>query len=372
MSTIQIGHGLIYVLDRLISEYIILHNISVEFVHIATEAHMFDKLMKAIPVISLIILISILLGCTHEYPPFDEYEAVGFVPVDSVKYGMLYMNNGRLFALYDTTSYYNRWSFLREYDLHDPPVPVLENSSSLFLPPSLGYRCSQDSFVFFEESYYDLLILNLNTLETHDLYLGYHAQDVAHREHFLFISTYDGLRVLDISNLPEYLEVFNDSVGRSGAFFALRDTILIDIYQSTGHYRAKFWNIKNAENPQLIYEEELPGIENLRDVALTDQYIILFDHYTIYRYNHCMYDSLVYEDMLYLNQGYSSQKTTDFDIILAYGNYFELIEITDFSTQQITVSGDWYYQILSLETFEGMIYLLIRKQGIYVLQWRES
>jgi hypothetical protein len=85
-----------------------------------------------------------------------------------------------------------------------------------------------------------------------------------------------------------------------------------------------------------------------------------------------MYDSLVYEDMLYLNQNYSSQRTSDLHIILAYGDHIELIGITDFSTQQISISGDWYYQILSLEIFEETIYLLVRKQGIYVLQRRES
>jgi len=336
------------------------------------EAHMFDKLKKPIPIISFIILISIVLGCKREYPPFEEYEVIGFVPVDSVISGMLFVNNDRLFALYDTTWNYNRWSFFREYDLHDPPIPVLDNSASLILPPSLGYRGHQDSLVFFYDSYYYLLILNLHTLEVHSLHLGYHAQDVAHREHFLFISTSSGLRVLDISTLPEYVEVFNDSIGRSGAFLALRDTILIDMHQYTDHYRAKLWNIKNAENPQLIFEGELPGINNLRDIALTDRYVVLFDPYTIYRYNHCMYDSLVYEDMLYSNQNYSSQKTTDLQIVLAYGLYIELIDISDFSTQQIVISGDWYYQILSLETFDETIYLLVRKQGVYVLQRRES
>ncbi len=333
---------------------------------------MFGKMRTSVQLISLLTLLFIILGCKHEYPPFADYEVVGFAPVDSVMYGMLFVDGECLFALYDTTGAYNRWSMLREYDLQDPTNLILQNTQSLYLPPNSTFKNYQDSLVFFQASYYNYVILNLNAYEFHTLHFEYNVLDIAHKEHFLFVSTYEGLRVLDISNLPDYVEVFNDSINRYGAFLILRDTVLIDIHHFSGNYRAKIWNVKNPENPQIIYEVELPNIHSLTDIALSNQYIIMFDPYTIYRYNHHMYDSLVYEDMLYLNQNYSSQRTSDLHIILAYGDHIELIGITDFSTQQISISGDWYYQILSLEIFEETIYLLVRKQGIYVLQRRES
>ncbi|MDH4211293.1 MAG: hypothetical protein OEV79_07575 [candidate division WOR-3 bacterium] len=336
---------------------------------------MYVKIRPAIPMISLLILILVIINCKHEYPPFDEYEVVGFVPVDSVTYGMLFANGERLFALYDTTFNYNPGPLLREYSLQDPTNPTLQNVELLYLPPSLIFRKHQDSLVFYRMSYYDLLILNLNTLETHSLYLGYNVQDIVHREHFLFVSTYDGLRVLDISNLPDYVEVFNDSIYRYGAFLTLRDTILLDMYESNDHYRAKMWNIKNAENPQIIFEGELPGVYYLAyGPAMTEQYIIIFDHYAVHRYRHDTYDTLIYEDMLYIDQSYSSPKTSDSLIYLLYqGNRIGIIQMDDFDAEQITISGDyWNYQMLSFEIFEETIYVLVRRQGIHILQRRAS
>jgi hypothetical protein len=363
------------VIDKQASEYIIPHNISVEFVKIIAEVHMLCKLKKTIPVISLISLFFIVIGCKHEYPPFEEYEVVGFVPVDSVMYGMLFVNGERLFALYDTTYNYNPGPLLREYNIQGPTNPALQNVELLDLPPSLIFRKHQDSLVFYRMSYYDLLVLNLNTLETHGLYLGYNVQDIVHREHFLVVSTYDGLRVLDISNLPNYVEVFNDSISRYGASLTLRDTILLDMYESNDHYRAKMWNIRNPQNPQIIFEGELPGVYYLAyGSAMTEQYIIIFDHYAVHRYRHDTYDTLIYEDMLYIDQSYSSPKTSDSFIYLLYqGNRIGIIQMDDFDAEQIKISGDyWNYQMLSFEIFEETIYVLVRRQGIYVLQRRAS
>ena len=337
---------------------------------------MFDNLKKPIPLISLIILVSILIGCKHEYPPFEEYEVVGFVPLDSVMYGILFVNGERLFALCDTTHVQNQWSLLREYDLQDPANPVLQNTEWLSFTPGWVYRDYQDSLVFFGKSYYgmyNLMILNLNTDNVRTLLVEYGIQDLACKDHFLFVSTYNGLRVLDITQLPEYTEVFNDSISRAYAFLELRDTILIDTYYDYQNYRAKFWNVENPENPLLIYDGILPYIGYVsKDIGLTDEHLLLFDYSAIQRYRHDMYDTLIYEEELYISYTPTHQKTSDSLIYLSDPDRIEIIKIDDFESAKITICSDWYYQFLSFEIFEEMIYVLVREEGIYVLQRRAS
>lgn len=332
---------------------------------------MCDKLKKITPAILLIIL-TCTIGCKHEYPPFDGYEVVGFTPIDSVHHGLLFVNDGRLFALYDTTGTYYQWSLLREYDLQDPTSPTLQSTESLSFPPSLTFRYFQENLVFFTQAYYDLLIFNLNTLETHNIYLGYYVQDIAFKDHFLLVTSYDGLRVLDLSNLPEYVEVFNDSIYRYGAFLYLRDTVLLDMHKFNDYYRAKIWNVREPDNPEIIYEDELPNVHTVRDVSMTDEYVILFGEYAIQRYRHDMYDTLLYEEDFYINYSPSEKKTSDSLIYLSYAGRIEVIGIDDFESEQITISDDWYHQILSFEIYDERIYVLVKNQGIYTLQRRAS
>lgn len=334
---------------------------------------MYSKTKTAVFAVSLLIILLTVIGCKHEYPPFEEYEVVGFVPVDSVMYGLLFVNGERLFALYDTTGHYNPGTTLGEYSLQDPTNPVLQNLESISLPPIVGFMKHQDSLAFFYHTTYGLLILNLNTLETHSLELGYHVNDIVHYEHSLVVSTYDGLRILDISNLPEYFEIFNDSIYRYDATLALRDSILLDVLLYNGPYKAKIWNIRNPENPEIICEGELPNVQYLSPgSAMTDQYVILFDYYAIRRYRHEIYDTLIYEDIIFLNQSPTNVKTSDSLIYLSsYGNGITIIRMNDFDAEQINIKvSPWNYGVISIDIFEETIYALVRKQGIYVLQRR--
>ncbi len=290
-------------------------------------------------------------------------------------YGMLFVNGERLFALYDTTGHYNPGTMLVEYSLQDPARPVQQNLGSSSLSPYLNFVKHQDNLVFFYDALLDLVILNLNTLETHTLDLEYPVHDIVHTGDFLVVSTYHGLRILDISNLPEYVEVFRDSIYRYEATLALKDTILLDVFLYNNPYQAKIWNITNPENPEVIYEGELPDIQQLRrGSAITDQYAILLDYYSIRRYRHEMYDTLVYEDVLFLDLTTDDLETSDSLIyVFSLGQRIEIVRIDDFDADPLTAcEGYWDFQMISFEVFEENIYILVRRRGIYVLQRRAS
>ena len=60
------------------------------------------------------------------------------------------------------------------------------------------------------------------------------------------------MRIWDITNLPNYTEVFNDSIHRWNGCISCIDTILFETYDHYGENEFKFWNIKNPDQPQMI------------------------------------------------------------------------------------------------------------------------
>lgn len=318
-------------------------------------------------ILSLLFYLTVT-GCKQEYPPFDEYQVVGFVGIDALQRGILFINGDRLFALYDTSDY-TRWSILREYDLQSPTEPALLSAESMPVIPAQYVVTHQDSFVFFERLNYTYNILNLTTREFYSFNTGYSVHDFAQKDDFLFVSANDGLHVWDISNLPQYVEVFNDTALRSNAFLRLRDTILLDIYYAYDGYRMKIWNVTSPENPLITSVSELPDqIWGLRDVAITSRYFIWFETDQISRYRHVSYDSLVYEDAIYLDRYFYEKETSDSLICLSFGSQLEIVSIADFSV----VIEDHDGNILSIEMFDDTIYVLIAGHGIYVIQRRTS
>jgi hypothetical protein len=318
-----------------------------------------------------ILLCIMITGCVKEYPPFDEYQVVGFAPVDSVRYGRLFLASHRLYVLYDT-SYYNRWNLMREYDISNPLTPQLISFEELTMPLRAYYLNSQDTLVFFQSYYSGLIIFNLSTRESHFLDLDPGIYDIAYAQSYLFINGYAGFRVLDISSLPNYVEVFNDSVAHYGGFIELRDTILLEVYRDNS-YRYKFWNVANPTQPQIILEGELPNQPNDIDyVGLTEQYVICLDYAALYVYRYDLNDSLVYEEAMYLDYNPDNQAVTDSLIYLADYEHIEIIRIDDFTAQQIGI-GEGYYSnegILSMGILGERIYVLIRNTGLHVYERR--
>lgn len=318
----------------------------------------------------LLITCALSTYCTPEYPPFGEYQVVGFTPIDSVEHGDLFVSGNRLFALYDVL-YYNQWSRVCEYDLADPTQPELVSAEE-FDPMTISYVIGyQDSLVFLLCYYYlDLYVFNLNTREPYLLDVEYNVYDVAHKTDYLLVSTYDGFRVLDISNLPNYTEVFIDSGYRSSGYLSLRDTILLEVYWGS-EYKFKFWNIADPEQPQIISQGSMPDQRHpIYDIHLTDQFIISFDHEALHRYRYGPYDSLTYEDAFYFSHYYNDTRASDSLIYLAFLDHIEVVRIDDFTSQCIFFSkfgGDY---AISMEVFDGRIYGLVRDRGIQVYERR--
>lgn len=328
-----------------------------------------NRIVNVIVVISFSILTSLaIVGCMREYPPFDEYQVAGFVPIDALQQGELFITGDRLFALYDTL-HYNRWSLLREYDISDPVNLQLLSTEELS-PPLEYYFDYQDSLAFFQMHYHNLVIFNLNARESHTLTPDYSIFDIAHSQHYLFVSGHGGFRVWDISNLPSYIEVFNDSIAHYSGFVVLRDTILLEIYREVD-YRFKFWNVKNPEQPQVIGQGDLPNSPNqLYYIGMTDQFIICFASGVIHRYQYDLPDSLIYEDALYLDFSYYRQRTSDSLIYVADHMHLDIIRVDDFSAQQIGVVDSYNQEIAAMEILGGRIYVMCRNKGILVYERR--
>jgi hypothetical protein len=317
---------------------------------------------------SLLLCLTII-DCVKEYPPFDEYQVVGFAPIDTIGYGRLFLTGERLYTLYDKF-YSSQWSLMREYDISDPANPQLISAESLTPTLYTYYISHQDTLVFRRSYYHDLIVFNLSTRESYSLDLDYNVYSAAYSQHYLFVSGYGGFRVLDISDLPNYVEIFNDSIAHYAGLVVLRDTILLEIFHESG-YRFKFWNVADPAQPQVIIEGELPNpLNQINDVGLTNQFVICFDYSALYLYCYDLNDSLVYEDAMYLDFNYSNQTVSDSLIYIADYQHVEIIRIDDFTTHRIGIGDSYTDGILSMGILDERIYVLIRNKGIQVYDRR--
>ncbi len=317
------------------------------------------------------ILCLLIISCQKEYPPFDEYQVVGFTPIDSVMSGVLFVSNDKLYALYDTV-YSSRWSRIREYDISNPTRPVLLSEQEIESISESYIIEPEDSLVFMLHS--DLLILNLNTKTTELLDVP-NTYDIEYMDGFLFMSSYDGLVVWDISALPNYTEVFNESLYHAPGFVTREDTVLLEMYQDAD-YIFKFWNIRDPAQPQVIAQGVMPPQPfNVNSIEMLGNKVFSFRwNYAVYRFSYVSYDSLIYEDVLF--KEYSPYyRLLDSLIYLSgyYANYFYVINASDFDAQQqVTVHGPYYNRILSIETFAEKVYVLVRNKGIEIYERREQ
>jgi hypothetical protein len=218
-----------------------------------------------------------------------------------------------------------------------------------------------------------LFILNLNTYESYRIDVQATVHDVAYADNFLFMSTYDGFRIWDISNLPSNFEVFSDSVYRSAGHLTLRDTILIEIYRD-GDYKYKFWNISSPTQPQVIVQGDLyHTIYSINRISMTDQYVFCFDYSdAVYRLAYAPNDSLRYRGMLY--EDYNDYDIADSLIYLINYDRFITVNVDDLSTHVTLINpwGQYTGSIIAVETYQDRLYLLVRNKGIEIYKRREQ
>ena len=318
-----------------------------------------------------IITLFVIIGCQHEHPPMSEYQVVGYVPIDSVRYGKLFISGNSLFVLYDTT-YNNYWTKMKEYDLSNPLEPILINTDDLDPINHYYYITYQDSFIFFHNSYDYLQIFNLHTLQSVNIDTDYYINSLVYKNNHVFISSYSGLRIWDITNLPNYTEVFNDSIHRWNGCISYIDTILFETYDHYGENEFKFWNIKNPDQPQMITQGDF-SYDFFR-IDITDQFIIGFIYELIYRFTYDFSDSLVLDEIVYIDYYQEEPKVSDSLIYLTTYDQLCVIAIDDFDEKWIIdVIRDnyYYYSFLSCEIYDNKIYVIVRDKGIYIYERRE-
>lgn len=326
-------------------------------------------------ILAVIIALFVIIGCQHEYPPMSEYQVVGYIPIDSVKYGKLFISGNSLFALYDTT-YNNYWTKMREYDLSDSLEPTLINTDDLEPINPHYYITHQDSFVFFNYNYNNLQILNLHTLQSVVISIDYNIKALAYQNNFLFISTNYGLIIWDITDLENYIEIYNenDSLYRWRECMVLRDTILFELYNGSEN-KFKFWNIEDPHQPQIITQGDFPY--EFSGVGITAQFIIGFDYTSIYRFKYDFSDSLIFEESCSFDYYQNEHKVSDSLIYLLFHDCLKIIKINDFDEQWIislrceNYYYYYYYSPLSQEIYNNKIYLF-SKRGIHIFERRES
>ncbi len=318
-----------------------------------------------------IITLFVIIGCQHEHPPMSEYQVVGYVPIDSVRYGKLFISGNSLFVLYDTT-YNNYWTKMKEYDLSNPLEPILLNTDDLDPINHYYYITYQDSFIFFHDSYDYLQIFNLHTLQSVNIDIDYYINSLVYKNNHVFISSYSGLRIWDITNLPNYTEVFNDSIHRWNGCISYIDTILFETYDHYGENEFKFWNIKNPDQPQMITQGNFSYDFFRTDI--TDQFIIGFSYESIYRFTYDFSDSLVLDEIDYIDYYQEEPKVSDSLIYLTTYDQLCIIAIDDFDEKWIINIIDYdyhYYSFLSCEIYDNKIYVIVRDKGIYIYERRE-
>lgn len=264
---------------------------------------------------------------------------------------------------------------MREYDLSNPLEPTLINTDDLEPINPHYYITYQDSFIFFHDSYDYLQIFNLHTLQSVNIDIDYYINSLVYKNNHVFISSYSGLRIWDITNLPNYTEVFNDSIHRWNGCISYIDTILFETYDHYGENEFKFWNIKNPDQPQMITQGDFSYDFFRTDI--TDQFIIGFSYELIYRFKYDFSDSLIFEESCSFDYYQNEHKVSDSLIYLLFHDCLKIIKINDFDEQWIislrceNYYYYYYYSPLSQEIYNNKIYLF-SKRGIHIFERRES
>jgi hypothetical protein len=331
-----------------------------------------DPIIQRLLIPILLITCTLIVHCTHEHPPFDEYQIVGFTPIDTVTTGKLIRYGSTLYALYDP-SYTYTWARLRTYDVSNPYTPALVSSSDIDNLDPYDYATNADTFVFFinHPSLYiqNICVFNLNTQQLVSIETDFNINSLACKGNRIFISGSDGLKIWDISALPNYTEVTIDTFSRWYGRLALLDTIMLEVYNTWYGNAFAFWNITNPEQPQLIVQGDF--LLQPYFIEMTHEFVFAFSSGLIYRYSYDFSDSLTMEDIYTFDYYYDGYKVCDILMYLLRYEQIKIIKADDFSVEWAIRRYRDDIAFLCLELYEDKIYTLTRNKGIIVYERRE-
>ncbi len=324
-------------------------------------------------IVLLMIFAAILcaLSCKETTPPMSEFQFVAEIPLDNVARGMLFVVDSHLYVLHHTSDKYYM-NIIEQYNISNPVKPILENATYLSIPIySFSYVASHRYQAFFYD-HYQLIGLNFGTLEPHSQSVDFQVYDLVCNDQYLFLNTNAGLRIWDIANWPEYTEVFCDNTNRNNGQIALFDTILFEICRQEPEIKYAFWNVSNANDPFLVSEGYWH--QDVRDVAMNDNYIIYATSSVIYRYQYDSCDTLILVESANIEQIYE-HILSDSLIYLRHSSDFTTVALEDFADCTRTTletglpSGQY---ILRLSVHGNYVFVLIQYYGIYVFERRKQ
>jgi len=315
-----------------------------------------------------LLLCLIILSCEPEHPPFDEYQIVGFTPIDSVAVGKIFSYGNTLYSLYNT-NYSYLWANLRTYDLSIPHIPILVAAGEIDNLDPNSYITHADTFLFFwrYSSAYPqhLCIFNLNRLQPVNIETDFIIYSLTCKGNHVFISSDEGLKIWDISSLPHYTEVFGDTFGRWHGRLTIRDTIMFETYSNT----FAFWNVKNPAQPQLIAQGDFFLYPSF--VEMTQGFVFVFSSGLLYRFQYDFSDSLILDDIYVVDYYFRDYAVSDTIVYFLGYEEIAVIKADDFSAEQTIQNYRSDITFLSLELREDMIYVLTRNKGIIIYERRE-
>ena len=208
--------------------------------------------MRYIKFLIFLLLFIGLNSCRRNYPPMNEYQVVGFVPIDSLEVGRIFVLDSELIVLYSSQNDASVYDRMRKYNLSNPVKPELTDEIRLTetLPEPL--LSQYNKFLIFS-------IADLNTIKildfydnrVHDMNLGFRPLAIASKDSFMFILADSCLTGWNIADFSNPVMIYRDSVltGFTRGMLAINDTLL---FAYLNNYSFKLWNIKLPSQPQLI------------------------------------------------------------------------------------------------------------------------
>jgi len=325
--------------------------------------------------LGFISICCIMFNCTHDLPPMSEYQIIEFTPVGAAYQGEISVYHDTLIVLYWERDFYP--CHIRKYYVGDPKEPVIADIDEFdfYYQGYLHTVVNEDSFLFILEPYRpsSIRILNLNSLTVKDVSVDYDIYGLTYDNNMLFLTADSGLRVWDISDLNNIIELYNegDTNSRWQGQIAQNDTILFECYND-GVSRFKFWNVHDPQNPTIIAEGHTDYYFDQIDI--TDQYIIAETSGMIFRFAYDFTDSLIFEDSLYLECGAKDLRIKDSLVCLNCYSFLLIFEIDNFDEnwRLYQLSSHYYHlEFLSYAIYQDKIYALIKEKGVYIYERSE-
>lgn len=208
----------------------------------------------------------------------NEYQIVGFVPIDSIELGRLFILENELALIYSSQNDASTYDELRKYDLSNPINPELNDEIKLSktLPEPLLYQYNK--FLIFSKA--DLIIIKVLDIYNGNVYevnLGFQPLAIASKDSFMFILADSCLTGWNIADFSNPVMIYQDSIPTcfTGGLLAISDTLMFGILNNDSF---KLWNIKLPSQPRLIssgaleYKMPIKVIINDRNIYIAHNF----------------------------------------------------------------------------------------------------